>query len=127
MMKLSAANVDMVFKDCLFESEELILDPIIVQAITTTFGLDKVKVKKHTDDITLMLSQLPDAFKSSGGGGMSFLNACENSDGEQWTGMHQVMEQLFALGLACEKVKLLMPREYWPALPGGMPYYVVLD
>jgi len=37
------------------------------------------------------------------------------------------MEKLFLLGLAIEKVKCLMPREVWPALPGGMPYYVIND
>lgn len=58
---------------------------------------------------------------------MSFLNSCNTNEGKQWTGMHMKMEFLFALGVAIEKVKNLLPREMWPILPGGVPYFVVLD
>lgn len=75
-----------------------------------------------------MLLQLPKEFQkgSGSGGGISFLNACNDVSGKQWTDSHQVMEQLFALGIGCNKVKCLMPREMWKVLPGGMPYYVVV-
>lgn len=72
-----------------------------------------------------MLSELPKEFKKESGGGMSFLNACNTSKGEQWTGEHAKMEQLFALGIASGMVECLLPRELWSSLPGGVPYYVV--
>jgi hypothetical protein len=72
-----------------------------------------------------MLAELPDMFKESGGGGWSFLNACDDRHGNQWTGLHQRMEQLFQLGIGIDKVECQLPREVWPALPGGMPYYIV--
>ncbi len=72
-----------------------------------------------------MLDELPDSFKKSGGGGMSFQNACVDKQGNQWTDFHQRMEQLFQLGIGIGKVELLMPREMWAMLPGGMPYYAI--
>ncbi|NQT49448.1 hypothetical protein HQ571_02010 [Candidatus Kuenenbacteria bacterium] len=72
-----------------------------------------------------MLAELPDEFKESGGGGMSFMNACYDRNGNQWTGMHKRMEELFQLGIGIKKAKCLMPRASWSALPGGMPYYAI--
>ena len=43
----------------------------------------------------------------------------------QWTGLHQRMEQLLQLGIAAQRVELLVPREAWKFMPGGMPYYRV--
>jgi hypothetical protein len=76
-------------------------------------------------EIRAMLAELPDQYRKSGGGGWSFLNACDDRHGTQWTGFHRTMEHLFMLGLAIGAVTLLMPRELWDALPGGMPYYMV--
>ena len=61
----------------------------------------------------------------SEGQGSSFLNACYDRDGDLWTGDHATMEQLFVLGIAAGMVNCLMPRDMWPVLPGGMPYYSV--
>jgi hypothetical protein len=72
-----------------------------------------------------MLLQLPDSFQKDSGGGYSFLEACNNKDGNQWTGLHLRMEQLFSLGIATEQVSYCLPRENWSILPGGMPYLVV--
>jgi len=69
---------------------------------------------------------LPEQFKGSAGGGWSFLNACDDKHGNQWTDLHLRMEQLFQLGIGIGKVKCLMPRAMWSALPGGMPYYAVI-
>ena len=74
-----------------------------------------------------MLENLPLDFQENSGGGMSFLKACDDQEGNQWTGLHRRMEELFVLGTGLGKVKCLMPRELWAALPGGMPYYVVLE
>jgi len=72
-----------------------------------------------------MLNQLPDDFKKSGGGGMSFLNICIDKEGNHWTDLHQTMDELVTMGIACQKAAFLMPREMWSVLPGGMPYVVL--
>ena len=124
-MKLSAKNVQAVFEKCLSVSQGE-LDLLPVEGIMGTYDFRKNKIDEHAKDIANMLKELPLEFQKHGGGGMSFLNACNNNAGEQWTGLHRRMEELFVLGIAANKVKSVMPRELWSALPGGMPYYVVL-
>jgi hypothetical protein len=66
---------------------------------------------------------LPKEFKT--GGGASFMNACMTVEGELW-GQHQNIDELLCLGLAINKVKFFIPKEMWSALPGGMPFFVVI-
>lgn len=125
-MKLTAKNVQSIFQDCLFKENEDVTTAIIAEGIVSSFGFHPDRLKSHKEDIYSMLKELPKEFQKDDGGGWSFLNACNDKDGNQWTGLHQIMEHLFALGIACGKVKSCMPREAWQAFPGGMPYYVVL-
>jgi len=125
-MILTAENVENVFKECLFIDGEDTSSKLVAEGIKTNVGFHPERLERHREDIANMLSELPKEFQQDGGGGMSFLNACMNADGEQWTGIHSTMEKLFLLGLALGKVKNLMPRAIWCALPGGMPYYVVV-
>jgi hypothetical protein len=106
-------RVTEIFKQSLSESGT------IVEGITANFGLDVVGKE---DEIGDMLDELPAEFQASGGGGWTFLNACNDKDGNQWTGMHAVMEQLFCLGIAAGKARWTIPRDMWATLPGGMPY-----
>ncbi|HDZ26958.1 hypothetical protein LCGC14_2176970 [marine sediment metagenome] len=126
-MELTSKNVNKIFMDCLFEedNEENRKNSIVVEGLVNKFGLNPVAIKKHKKDIYSMLKQLPKNFQKNGGGGWSFLNACNREDGTQWTGLHATMEQLVVLGIASEYVKYTMPREMWKILPGGVPYFSV--
>lgn len=125
--KLNAELVNKIFMKSLF-GEELNSDiPVMAEGITCTVGFKSDTLKEYENQIVEMLQDLPAEFQENSGGGMSFLNACNDKNGEQWTGLHQRMEQLFQLGIGIGKVKSLMPRELWSMLPGGMPYYVVLS
>ncbi|WP_299076193.1 hypothetical protein [uncultured Paraglaciecola sp.] len=115
-MKLSANRVEELFSGSLSETGT------VVEGLQGNYALD---IAGHEDEIKAMLSELPDEFHAKRGGGWSFLNACNTRDGEQWTGMHQTMEQLFVLGIAAGLAKWLMPRDMWSAFPGGMPYVSV--
>lgn len=115
-MELTSENVEKMFGLCIDDSKEK-TEGIMFKAGLNTDG--------HEAEIHDMLRQLPKPFQFDGGGGWSFLMACDRQDGEQWTGMHLVMDKLFMLGLAAGKVERLFPPEIWPNLPGGMPYYVV--
>ncbi len=121
---LTAEKVVAVFEDCLFKDGEDTANHVKAEGITTIVRFHPQRLEGHRKDIEAMLAGLPDNFQASGGG-MSFLNACLDRDGNQWTGMHQTMEQLFQLGIAIGKVKPCLPRDMWSVLPGGMPYYVV--
>ena len=115
-MSISAERVEDLFIHCLSK------DGTIVEGITARYGMD---VTGHEDEIAEMLSHLPDEFMAEGGGGWSFLNACVDNKGNQWTGSHQIMENLFVMGIAADKAQWVIPKELWSALPGGVPYVVI--
>lgn len=123
--KLTAERVETIFKDCLYGEGEDTTDHVKAPGITSNVGFHPGRLAGHKAAIEEMLDDLPDSFKKTGGGGMSFLSACEDRHGAQWTGFHQRMEQLFQLGVAVGKAALVFPREKWARLPGGMPYYLV--
>jgi len=124
-MELSSDNVGVIFFECLFEEGENTTNHIAVEGIVNNFGFHPERLELHKNDIYEMLLQLPENFQKEKGGGWSFLEACNNKDGIQWTGMHQTMEQLFCLGVGIGKVKCQISKEMWMMLPGGMPYYVI--
>lgn len=115
-MQLTVDNVESLFRACL-RNEGNVVEGIMIKAYMDAEGQE--------ENIASLLSQLPDSFQKTGGGGFSFLGACETQDGEQWTGQHQMMEKLFMLGFASGKANFCLPREAWSALPGGMPYITV--
>jgi hypothetical protein len=126
---LNPTHVGEVFNACLAHGEAS-HPTITVQGIlhTAHFAVDELERRKR--EIGGMLAQLPTEFQpheTGGGGGWSFLNACDDRDGRQWTGFHAVMEQLFLLGIATGQAKWCMPREMWKMLPGEMPYIAVVS
>jgi hypothetical protein len=122
---LDPQRVEAIFMDCLFKEGEDTSKHVKAEGIVSIVGFHPERLEGHTTEIVALLDELPNEFKKSGGGGWSFLNACNDKHGNQWTGMHLRMEQLFQLGIGIGRVKSLMPREMWSALPGGMPYYVI--
>ena len=124
-MDLTSQNVEKVFFNCLFKEGENTNNPVIANGIMAKVGFHEERLNNNSDNIISMLNKLPKDFQKDSGGGMSFLNACDDYNGNQWTSLHKIMEQLFMLGLALGKVKCLMPRDMWKMLPGGMPYYVI--
>ena len=118
---LTAERVEHLFAACLAPDEKgVIVEGIVSKAAFRADALDARRA-----EIRAMLAELPDQYRKSGGGGWSFLNACDDRHGTQWTGFHRTMEHLFMLGLGIGAVTLLIERELWDALPGGMPYYMV--
>ena len=129
-MKLTVEKVNEIFMDCMFDEEESGEDGtpddfIKIEGVVNTFGLHPGRVESHRDEIIDLLIELPNEFRKDGGGGWSFLNACNDRHGNQWTDFHLDMEQLFILGMAIKKAEFQLPRALWGAFPGGMPYLVV--
>src|SRR5260370_25055058 len=121
---LTAERVEELFRQCLAATagQE---DASTMQGIVNGAASRPEAIENHKEDIGRLLAELPEPFQESGGGGWSFLNACNDRHGHQWTGLHTTMEHLFMLGLASGQVTELLPRDMWSALPGGMPYYLV--
>lgn len=118
-MQGKAEKVRELVEACLNGKEE---GAVVVLGIVRKFGFDPAKIAAHKEEIRALLDDMPETFHMGGGGGWSFLNLCNDRHGEQWTGLHQTMEELVALGEAAGMAKYLMPREMWSAFPGGMPY-----
>lgn len=118
-------HVQAVFMACLFKDGEDTSDHIVADGIVQTVGFHPGRIEEHRQEIHNMLAELPDEFRASNGGGSSFLNACMNKHGNQWTGVHQTQEQLVQLGIAIGEVEYCLPRDMWKILPGGMPYIAV--
>jgi hypothetical protein len=117
-LQLTAENVENLFEACLRDTGEQ-FEGIIHKAFLDTSGKE--------EQIDELLAQLPDEFQSWGGGGYSFLNLCLTKTGELWTGFQLTMEKLCLLGIAAGKARWSLDRTFWHVLPGGMPYFVVLD
>lgn len=125
-MLLTSDNVETIFLTCLYQDEDKDRsNAIIVEGITMNFGFHPEHIEENKELIYSLLKELPDEFQMDIGGGWTFLNACNDKDGNLW-GEHRNIEQLLALGIAIEKAKYLLPRDLWKALPGGMPYIGIL-
>lgn len=122
---LNASDVETTFEECLSNNKNNTDNIVEIQAITHTFSFDKTALERNKSKLKDMLCELPEEFMETGGGGYSFLQACMTRFNEQWTGMHFTMEKLFAMGMATDLAKCLLPRSLWAALPGNVPYYVV--
>lgn len=123
---INSKRVSEIFEECSLK-EEFSEKTIKVESIATqTFKQECLE--KHREEILSILNELPDKFKESVGGGWSFLNACYDKHGNQWTGLQIVVLRLFLLGIAIGAVEhYLASKEEWPMLPGGMPYYIIKD
>ena len=130
---IDASRVNEIFLACMYGPEELkdgkLTEDklaVLAEGIVCTIGFHPGRLESHRKEVRGMLEGLPLEFRRTVGDGWSFLNACNDRNGVQWTGLHQRMEQLFQLGIGLGLAKCLVPREMWSMLPGGMPYYSVL-
>jgi hypothetical protein len=130
---IDGRELDETFRYCLYTDEEVRdnyppKDCVLVTGIAIEkIGLHPGRVEEVRPIVKEMLSNLPDTFMSSKGGGMSTLEMCVDKNGTQW-GEHRSMEQLCCLAIALKLGKwCLEERMLWSMLPGGMPYFVVLE
>ena len=129
-MKLTAENVDTVFKYCLYDSTENVdkneddipVGAKVAEGVMTRVAFDPSRLERRREDIKSLLDQIKPEFHLSGGGGWSFPNLCEDREGNQWTGLQQTCDLLVCLALASGMGEFPMPRNLWEILPGGVPY-----
>lgn len=127
---IDSEALETIFKDCLFKENEVIdgrvpEGAVLVEGVVGKFGFHPIRLAEKKQVVAKWLNALPRQFHKNSGGGWSFLNACNQENGVQWTGFHRSMEQLFCLGIGLGFVKCQLPREVWEVLPGSVPYYVI--
>jgi len=124
---ITTSKVEEIFRDCLWRDDDD-GERLEIEGIVHTMIFEAHRLESHRDEVKHMLSELPNEFRDSaegGGGGWTFLNACNDRNGHQW-GEHLYMEQLMTMGIGLGLVYYLLPRELWPSLPGSMPYFTVV-
>ena len=109
------------FMDCLFKEGEDTTNHVKVEGLTSMFGLHPQRLEEKRELVTALLAELPAEFKE----GWTFLNLCTTKDGEQWTGMHRICEQLVVMAIGLGLIEYCMPKEMWVILPGGVPYLMI--
>ena len=132
MALIDSSRVHDLLMDCLFKPEEIEngkpkdgLEFIPVMGITVKVGLHPDRLNGHRPELEQMLFNLPEScMESSVAQGDSFLNLCNDRNGELWTGVHRTMEELLLLGIGLNLVDLA-PRFMWDAFPGRVPYVTV--
>jgi hypothetical protein len=108
---------------CLFAADELEngipADAIIVEGITMKLGFHAGRVEEKKPIIKELLNEMPSQFHESG---WTFLNLCQDKNGNQWADLHRTMEALVVLGIAVGMASFCFQRDLWKSLPGGVPY-----
>lgn len=128
MTKLTQNAVEAIMENALLKDDEMTGDhppddAIKVDGVVHKFAFNPERLMASKVKIDELLSELPDPFHRSKGGGWSFLNACQDKSGELW-GQHQDIERLVCLGIGVGSASWLM-KEMAEILPGGMPYLEV--
>lgn len=114
--------VHTLIQDCLYASpDDVPADKnavALVEGVHLRFGFDPTAVERNRARIDALIDAVvPDRFYE----GMSFLQLCEDRSGAQW-GEHRDMDALLCLSIAVKRAKILLPREMWFVMPGGVPY-----
>ncbi len=123
-LELTVDNVVKIYEDCLFKEDEIIegrptSDFTIANGIRSNIVFNTAKINQHKNEIAQLIDMLPRIDE-----GESFLNLCNDKNGNQWADFHQTMEQLVQLGIASEILNFLFKKEMWNSLPGGVPYVI---
>ncbi|MBL1322151.1 MAG: hypothetical protein COA63_014000 [Methylophaga sp.] len=125
-MKLIAKDINDLLMSCFIEDEDIKMgDPRLVELIKGDYiPLDVTKYKTEIKELLLELNEkffMRSDQHPNGGEGDTFMNLPFDKHGHQWGEQHNAME-LVALGISAGYIKYCLPRKYWSAMPGGMPY-----
>lgn len=125
---INAQRVNEIFMDCLFSEKEVKdqseIKFIEVEGILCRIRFHPERLESYREEIEEMLLQLPLAFRSTDGGGWSFLKMVLDQNDKQW-GEQQTADELCMLGMGLGYVKIQLPREIWNFLPGSVPYLMI--
>ena len=123
-MLLNPERIHEIFNDCLFKDTESHSEYLPAKGLTMSVGFHPERTEKYASEVYEICMNLPTEFQEKTGGGYSFLYMCMDKDGNHC--MEQpTAQELLLLGIATGWMSILMPRDFWPMLPGGVPFVVV--
>lgn len=119
-------RVHEIFMDSLFKKEENHDTYVTAQGLRMTCAFHPERLESHTDEVHSILQDFPKEFMESTGGGYTFLQMVSDKNGDLC--MEQTTaDELLMLGIATGWAVILLPREMWQLLPGGVPYVMLYD
>ena len=121
MQALTAQNVNLIFSQCLFADEESKTDFKPAKGITMNVGFHPDRLEGYRDTVVGFIKQLDPVFYDPAQGGMSFLQLPFDAQGNQWA-EQRTAQELLLLASGLGMVKYCLPKQFWGALPGGVPY-----
>lgn len=102
MSKLDSKKVNEIFLYCLFNSGEDTSIHVVGEGVKLRAGFHPERLKEKESTISEMLGELPEIFHS----GFPFSEMCYDKNGNQWSSLHKIMDELVVLGSACKKVEV---------------------
>lgn len=123
MIEDRAKKVFQISERLLHDDAENVDDGLYVTGILHRYGYHRGRLEEAKPEIEELLKGLPTQFYEKGGGGWTFLNLCNDADGNQW-GEHIEMEALCCLAIAAGLGKWMFMEER-DVMPGGMPYFLI--
>lgn len=128
-------RVHALLKKCLINDEALanaadanpalVADKVVIaDAVVHKLALSTAAIAENREEIRSLLNEMDRDFHADGGGGMSMMRMPMDKNGAQW-GEQRDAAFLTALGIAAGMARYTMPRDFWPSLPGGMPYVTI--
>lgn len=95
---------------------------IVVEGIVRTFAFHPDRLEQSRSEVEAIIREVVcDPFLKGSGDGYSTLGLCEDRNGNQWA-EHPTMEELCCLAIGLKLAGWCLPRDFWKALPGSMPY-----
>lgn len=127
-VELTTKNVSGIFHDCLFRVGESHSNMVVASGILFKVGFHPERLQSHKEEIITLCNKL--YIRSAKGRKRytaSFMNMCMKEDGDIWTGVQKIMEELLLLGIAVGKMRILQTREEWASMPGGVPFIEIYE
>ena len=98
-------------------------DAVIVQGIVSTYGFHPERLKTSRPEVIKIINEVvSDQYFKGSGGGYTALALLEDRNGTVWADEHRTVEVLICLGIGLGLAGYCLTRDFWPSLPGGMPY-----
>ncbi len=120
--RLSEKNVVLLFDKCIlnnadFDSEGLTCNFAIGEGVTSKCAFSLERLNANREVIGTYIDQLCDIEQAP-----SFMKLYCDSEGNEWTDEHMVVDMLVQMGTASGMLSFLYPPEIWKMLPGGVPF-----
>ena len=106
------------FKDCLFQKDEDTINLIMIKVLIFNFALHKQRLERKRELVAALVAELSNEFKK----GSTLQNLCFTKDGEQWTDLYYICEQLLVMAIGLCLMEFFNPIDQESYFPSSIFY-----